>query len=116
MTLEEKAPRWRPRGGGWQEGRGTLSCAHCTAGEPCGQFWERLAESLVPNPCRSYEQWERWTHRDIAELSAERLAQEAARIAQVLAWLDRRNPDREWLEERLRRLRGELARRGGNGR
>ena len=78
-------------------------------------FWERLAEGLLPDT-RTLEGELRWAHRDLADLPTERLAREAAQIAQVLPWLRPRHPSAPWLAERLHMLQGELARRESDGR
>ena len=85
-------------------------CTTCPLRDPVA-LWERMAEALVPNDCKSMEDWLRLHHRDLQELSDAKLAQEALQIRAVLPFLRRRHPDAAWLTERLARLEAEARRR-----
>ena len=73
-----------------------------------------VVRGVLPHPARSLEDWRRFAHEDLLELSRRQLGWEAARIGHALA--SYRRPDDEappWLLERLRLLRAELRRRTG---
>lgn len=91
-------------------------CSDCPLlGNPLALL-ERLAEGLVPNDCRSLEDWQRLHHKDLPELPDDKLAREAMQIRAVLPFLRPRHPDAGWLAERLSRLEAEARRRGHGGR
>jgi hypothetical protein len=86
-------------------------CTTCPLLRDPAALLECLAKALVPNDCRSLEDWQRLHHKDLQELSDARLAQEALQIRAVLPFLRSRHPDAAWLAERLGRLEAEARRR-----
>lgn len=66
----------------------------------------------IPDPFATFEQWQRWVHADIAEMTDAQLRREYKRANDRLAYED--TPG-EWLIARVARLRaeGDLRRQGG---
>lgn len=72
--------------------------------------------NLIPDPCRSYEEAERFRHADIGSLTrTEAYAEEVLLTAELAEQIFQRFPDvgisggeitaREWIEQRLRHLK-----------
>ncbi len=59
---------------------------------------------LLPDPCRSLEQLERYQHGDIAQLTREQRGRERLRIAMALAEVDDESRMPTWLHARIARL------------
>ncbi len=85
-----------------------------------------VARQLIPDPYDSYEQQERYYHRDLARLTAARLWAEQVLLTGALAELvftetrpravahdAQGNPttDLEWLRERIEQVKSETIRR-----
>jgi len=72
-------------------------------------------QSVVPNPLRTHEEWERFSHADVPELTDKALLVELWRTQSALAEVGDTDPD-GWLWERWEALSRELQgrRRDGN--
>mgnify|MGYP000038288733 CR=1 FL=1 len=65
---------------------------------------------FVPNPSRSWEQAQRYTHADLPGLDDQELWRERERATLAAAWAAP-GPVREWAERRLRAIAAEQTRR-----